>query len=247
VYQISTSSPNNPGGYSAARAQIYKEMLTGIIYDYQYASNNIGAPFMKFDGSPSNNSCDDRWYYTTGLPMADRINLFNVKAKYFNGTSTPIIPNNNNPGGGVNIIEVNFQPNQPTIKHYDNTVVIICDKNSLNKLNAGQLIAFQNPTISKDVNLTGGILNVYGNNAITGVTSTGTTNITITYADPNGTLGNQTVTYSVYITADTTNNLHKFPTDMEYFQVITGMTYNQFSGQCGTEIIDSLNNRYLKQ
>jgi hypothetical protein len=54
------------------------------------------------------------------------------------------------------------------------------------------------------------------------------------------------VTYNVNITADTTNNYHKFPTDVEYFQVITGMTYSQFSGQCSNQIgSDSLNNRYI--
>jgi len=249
VFQIPTVSPTNPNGFSSQRAQIYIRNLTGLVYDEQYASNNIGAPTFVYDddpGSQDGNTSPDRWIYTTSLPMADRINLFNVKAKYFNGTSITPVSNNSNPGGGVNIVEVNFQPTQTAIYHYDNTMVIICDKDSLQKLSAGQLISFQNPTISGDINTTGGITNVYGNNAITGVTSTGAQNITIQYANPDGVSGNITKTYpSVNITADTTNNYHKFPTDVEYFQVITGMTYSQFSGQCNSDIFDSLNDRYI--
>jgi hypothetical protein len=251
TFEVPVSGPSTPNGFSAARAQIYAQELTGVVYDLQYASNNIGAPYFVFNGKglTPDDEADDRWIYTTSIPMADRVNLFNVKAKYFNGTSTTPNPNNSNPGGGVNIIEVNFQPNQPTIKHYDNTIVVLCDKSSLSKLPAGQLIGFQNPTLSKDINLTGGIMNVYGNNAITGVTSTGSTSITVSYANPNGS-GNITKVYpSVDITATTTNNFHKFPTDIEYFQVITAMTYNQFSGMCDSSNSlgdDSLNNRYLK-
>ena len=246
AFPIPSIGPTNPNGYSAQRTQIYIQNLTGIVYDMQYASNNIGAPYFAFDGQIGSSNADDRWIYTTSIPMADRINLFNVKAKYFNGTATTPVLNNNNPGGGVNIIEVNFQPTQTAIKHYDNTMVIICDKDSLQKLTAGQLIAFQNPTISKDVNMTGGTTNVYGNNAITGVTTTGQTSITVQYANPDGVSGNITKVYPfVNITADTTNNFHKFPTDVEYFQVITGMTYSQFTGQCSSNIYDSLNDRYI--
>ena len=99
---------------------------------------------------------NDRWIYTTSLPMADMVNLFNVKAKYFNGGTT-------NPGGSVNRITVNFQPGQTSNFHYDNTMVILCDKAALQNLIPGQLISFQDPTQSKDVNLKGGITNEYGN------------------------------------------------------------------------------------
>ena len=237
-FDIPTISPSTPNGFLVSRAQVYKQELTGVIYDLQYASNNIGAPYLAH--TDTSDGSIRRYIYTTNIPVADRINLFNVKAKYFN-------PSTNNPGGGVNRITVNFQPSQTSNFHYDNTTVILCDKASLQNLTPGQLISFQNPTISKDINLTGGVTNEYGNNAITGITSTGLTTIKIYYAQLNG-VGNVTtpVTYQVNITADTANNFHKFPTDVEYFQVITGMTYSQFSGQCNpSSIVDSLNNRYL--
>jgi len=236
-FNIPVISPKNPNGFLTSRAQVYKQQLTGVIYDLQYASNNIGAPYLTSTDSSDNNLW--RFIYTTSIPVADRINLFNVKAKYFNNST-------NNPGGGVNRISVNFQPEQ-TEPHYDNTTVILCDKDSIQNLTPGQLISFQNPELSKDINLTGGVTNVYGNNSITGITSTGLTEIKVYYAKVDGT-GNVSspVTYNVNITADTTNNFHKFPTDVEYFQVITGMTYSQFSGQCSTELgFDSLNSRYI--
>jgi hypothetical protein len=124
TFRVPTRNPTTPTGYPAARASVYNQNLTGLLYDFQYASNNIGAPYMSFT-TIDDDGANDRWIYTTSLPMSDMLNLFNVKAKYFNGTSTTPNPNNSNPGGGVNIIEVNFQPNQPTIKHYDNTIVMI--------------------------------------------------------------------------------------------------------------------------
>lgn len=236
TFKIPTITPQTPTGYPSEYATIYQQNLTGVVYDYQYSSNNIGAPYMGYIDAASN--YDDRWVYTTSIPMADRINLFNLKAKYFNSGTT-------NPGGGVNIISVNFDPTQSVNYHTDNTIVIMCEKNSIQNLMAGQLITFQDPTKSNDVNLSGGILNVYGNNAITGTTITGSTNVIVEYANSDGS-GNLTQTYNnINITANTTNNFHKFPTDVEYFQVITAMTYNQFSGQCGTQIPESLNIRYF--
>jgi len=237
-FNIPTRGPNTPNGYESVVAQIFNQNLTGVLYDNQYASNNIGAPYVKYFTYPTDTG-NSRICYTTNLPISDKINLFNVKAKYFNSSS-------NNPGGGVNIISVNFNPQQSNY-HTDNTIVILCDKSSLQNLPPGQLIAFQNPTLTKDVNLTAGVLNTYGNNAITGVTSTGQTNITVFYANPDGSSGsNLQTTYSVNITATTENNYHKFPTDVEYFQVITGMTYSQFSGQCSNQIgRDTLNSRYI--
>ncbi len=64
TFNVPVRNPNNPTGYPAARASVYNQNLTGNLYDFQYASNNIGAPFMAFtqiDGEGAN----DRWIYTT--------------------------------------------------------------------------------------------------------------------------------------------------------------------------------------
>jgi len=176
------------------------------------------------------------YYLTLSLTLAERINLFNTKAKYFNQTP-------NNPGGGVNRIKTTFGINSNLGKyHYDNTIVIICDTNSLSQYSPGQLISFQNPNLSKDINLTNAIENQYGNNAITGTSAT-TTSFTVNFANPDGS-GNSGVTYTNIIqTGDSV--YHKFPIDVEYFQVITGMTYGSFSAKCSSDIVNSLNDRYL--
>jgi hypothetical protein len=241
TFTLPIKNPSNSNGFFPERALVYSQEFAGLNYDGQYASNNIGAPYLTKTLNQATDNVEDRWIYTTSLPMADRVNLFNLKTKYFDNSV-------NNPGGGVNRIKVSFETGS-TKFHYDNTIVIICDKGSVNNLNAGQIISFQNPSLTKDINLTGGLLNVYGNKSITGTTSTGLTNISIYYAKTDGT-GNVTtpVQYNVNITATTTNNYHKFPTDFEYFQVITGMTYSDFSGKCVTNEIgfNSLNERYLR-
>jgi len=197
-----------------------------------------------------------RYTHTLSLPIADRINLFNTKAKYFNETGQ-------NPGGGVNRIKVRFNPIIESSKfHYDNTIVLLCDKTNLSKLSSGQMISFQNPSFSKDINLSGSDLNVFGNNAITGdvktniITNLDSTNqitdyiipsISTEYANPNGN-GNLNVTYTnVTQTVDTNNviNFNKFPTDIEYYQVITGMTYDNFNDISVTLLNNSLNQRYI--
>jgi hypothetical protein len=193
-------------------------------------------------------------YFTSSLSVSERLNLFNTKGKYFNEGP-------NNPGGGVNRIKVTFQPdlnNSVTKYHYDNVIAIVCTPNATN-LEAGTMLSFQDFLQSKDLNVinTGTTLNDYGTNTITGTTiNTGTTSnpatISINYANPNGS-GNQSVSYN--IVAFSGDALYaKFPMDVEYFQVITGMTYSQYSGMCNSSSIsvigdwnnnNSFNNRFL--
>ena len=195
-------------------------------------------------------------YFSSSLTVSERLNLFNTKAKYFN-------ENPNNPGGGVNRIKVTFQPdlnNSTTKYHYDNVIAIVCTPNATN-LEAGTMLSFQDFAQSKDLNVinTGTTLNDYGTNTITGTTiNTGTTTnpatISIYYANPDG-LGNVATPVIYQITAATDDAQYaKFPMDVEYFQVITGMTYSQYSGMCNNSSIsvigdwdnnNSFNNRFL--
>ena len=249
VFKLPTfNAETNPTGFPPIRKIIFSTDFAGYAYDGQYGSSTIGAPYLQTEaittGVGSNTSVTNWDWFTNGLPIADRINLFNVKAKYFNQTA-------DNPGGGVNRITVNFQPTQPQ-PHYDNTVVILCDKSTLSKFVAGAMITFQNPTYSKDPNLKGGIKNKFGNYAVTGTTFTGQTNVQFNYANPDGSGNNlQTPNYLVRLfdgqySAKTTTNYHKFPIDVEYFQVITAMTYNQFNRQCVNQLPNSLNVKYFR-
>jgi hypothetical protein len=189
----------------------------------------------------------DRHIFTSSLTLAERINLFNNKAKYFDdflGT---------NPGGGHNRIKVTFDTslNNPLIKnHYDNVVVISCRPSQLSTFPVGQIVSFQDPSLSQDVNLTGVTsYNQYGTRSITGTSINDLPGSTINinysnYGAANG-LPVQTTVYQ--ITGNTDDATYaKFPMDVEYFQVITAMTYNTFSGACNPSSSNlSLNKRYL--
>ena len=211
--------------------------------------NSAGIPKPQQIVYELNGNQETDYVFSSSLTLSERVNLFNTKAKYFNGSPS------SNPGGGVNRIKVTFDPDlNATTYHYDNTIVILCDKNSLNNYTAGQMISFQNPGLTKDLNLISGNTNSFGNQAITGFTTTGNSvAISFQYADPNPAGSPITVNYNVKLTGSTEfsgtstgyNDYYKFPIDVEYFQVLTGMTYSEFTGHCGTIIPNSLNQRYL--
>jgi hypothetical protein len=197
-------------------------------------------------------------YFTSSLTIPERLNLFNTKAKYFNESG-------NNPGGGVNRIKVTFQPdlNVPTPTtnfHYDNVIAIVCTPNATD-LEPGTILSFQDFAQSKDKNVinTGTTLNDYGTNSITGTTiNSGTTSnpgtITINYANPDGS-GNMATPVTYQIVTFSGDPLYaRFPMDVEYFQVITGMTYLEYTGMCNSNTAtepndwnsnNSFNNRFL--
>ena len=185
--------------------------------------------------------------FTSSITLAERINLFNNKAKYFNDFGGA------NPGGGHNRIKVTFDTTlnaSATTFHYDNVVVISCRESQLSTFPAGQLISFQDPSLSQDVNLTGVTsYNQYGTKSITGTSindAPGST-ININYSNYGAATGLPVQTTVYQITGNTNDASYaKFPMDAEYFQVITAMTYNTFSGSCNPLASDlSLNKRYL--
>jgi hypothetical protein len=171
--------------------------------------------------------------FTNAIPMFERINLFNTKAKYFNEEW-------NNPGGGWNRIKVTFRPslNPPSVKyHLDNVIVIMVKPDKLTDLPAGQIITFQNPDLSKDPNLTGfTTLNQFNTPSATGQTiNQGTQLVAVPYANPNNngnTLGaSLNAIYQIDQGVDDAQN-YIFPADIEYFQVITAMTWDNYISQC---------------
>jgi hypothetical protein len=167
-------------------------------------------------------------YFTSSLTLSERLNLFNNKSKYFN--QDPI----NNPGGGVNRIKVTFKPElNAGVSHYDNVIAIVCDKNA-SSLNKGTIVSFQNSNLSTDPNLDNinSVLNVYGSYSITGTTINNGDNsnpaqIDISYANPNGDGSNLIVSYNITQNSDDAL-FAKFPIDIEYFQVISNLSYDEY-------------------
>jgi len=138
---------------------------------------------------------------SSDIPMAQRINIFNTRKKYFDG---------------VNRISVSFDyPSNTTTKHYDNTLSIL----SQSSLEPGTLLTFVGIENTTDVNF-----RFSGNsdfNGISGVTlQSGAGSITVNYAV------NQTtnVSETYFLNTGSTINNYKFPADLEYYQVLTAIT-----------------------
>tara|TARA_R110000803_G_scaffold199555_1_gene263623 strand:- start:673 stop:6012 length:5340 start_codon:yes stop_codon:yes gene_type:complete len=268
-YVSPTDSIAGPSGVLPLFNPSIKEGITSLLAGNQYiggdtpSPSGIGAPTpieVVYPRPTDNEKVDYRWYHTLSLPIADRVNLFNTKAKYFNQNA-----GYGNPGGGVNRVKVKFNPTvEPGKFHYDNTIILICNKSTLSRFSPGQLLSFQNPSYSKDINVNGlPAINDYGNNSVTGSTKTGvitgTTgnldnpgkfiipSVTVNWSRLDGS-GNDSTTYNNVSqpTGDTQSvDFHKFPTDIEYFQVITSMTYDEFNTDCVPQLSNSLNVRYL--
>ena len=164
------------------------------------------APFMD-DQDPDGNPYTGKKTYSLDLPLSERLNLFNVKSKYHTDSQK-------------NRIKVQVNPNANGSKyHYDNVLAIVCDPNSEQTLAAGTIVTFQNINNSADPNISGG----------TTGTSVNNTTVAVSYMNP-GNLGSNITTF-YNITGDTANtnkNKYLYPSDVEYFQVITATTVGDY-------------------
>ena len=240
----------------------------------KYTCNQISPYVVVEDNEDEDQVTIRNWRaFSTDLPLPERINMFNLKAKYFNNTNPNVSFNSTvssaNGGKGVNQIKVRFgkdlnSPSTPlsslplgTSSHLDNVMVIVVQDGVGSSFVQGQLVTFQDATMSSDINLTGATSNDYGTNSITGtpiLQSATTTSVNVTWANPTGvgTGSNNTTTY--LLTGGTNDGLfHQFPMDVEYFQVVTGMTYSNFMSQAGSSLENSLvrraftNNFYINR
>ena len=177
---------------------------------YGAGSSFAKAPFIKGGDNPMFKK--DTWSYD--IPLSERFNLFNVKANYHNSAN-----------GGYNKIKTKVNPNlNAGASHTDNVLVLVVDSGVASQIKSGTIITFQDTTKSNDPNISGG--------------TTGTTifnngspkQITMTYMKTDTTTGS--VNYM--ITGDSTNTKYEFPTDVEYFQVITGNTLSEYESLCSS-------------
>jgi hypothetical protein len=172
------------------------------------------------------NDNGDRWYPDD--------NATNVRDSY-------------NPWGGGNRIRVSFRPTlngyprttlpindwyntgiyQPY--HFDNVMLLMVRPEKLSEFTAGALVTFQSSELSTDPNITGSTTNQFGNNATIGITiNQGNQSINVDWAKFDGS-GNNTTTYQIDQGVDDAQ-YSKYPMDIEYFQVITGMTIGDIYG-----------------
>ena len=242
----------DPGAQDEITSQIVQQTVG------TYESNLLGTsyafrtPRVYVDSQDT----DLRLYFTQKLPLAERVNLMSFKGKFFGAYSDTTDPNLNgvnlfntatvgniDVGGGTNQIKVNFnyELNPDSTYHYDNTLVLLTE----NQYDSGTLLSFQNVFNTSDVNLSSTTENEFGNFAITG-TPINLQEVTVSSTDP--ITGHRVLTtYNVVQNENDDDKFLKFPTDVEYFQVLTSITYSQY-----VNIIDGLdgcspgNNGYQK-
>jgi hypothetical protein len=146
--------------------------------------------------------------YSETLPVGERINYFNLRDNYFSGK---------------NKIKVSFANdlNRETY-HYDNVIVVLSDA----LIQTGELLSFVNSNLSKDTNFK------YSGTTIDGEIFFGKPGsikiteqnkiITVKYAKTQDT--DEIKTYTLPVLTSITDTSY-YASDLEYFQVLTGMTY----------------------
>ena len=149
--------------------------------------------------------------YSETLPVGERINYFNLRDNYFSGK---------------NKIKVSFANDLNKFTyHYDNVIVVLSDI----LIETGELLSFINSSVSKDPNFK------YSGTTVDGETSFGKPGsikiseqnkiITVKYATTQD--KDDTKTYTLPVLTGITDTSF-YASDLEYFQVLTGMTYYDY-------------------
>lgn len=206
------------------------------LYDNEKYLLHAPQPFLwsaDKDGADVNR--DERYFaYPLSTTFPQRLNDFNLRDKYFNA------------GGQVNQIDTTINPSLASQSFTDQVVVILMSPGTISQIGIGNACTFQDPNFSNSqslnrlINLTGATLNQFGTNSITGTTLTGQTTVTINYADPTSptnSLSSQVVLNLPQVSLlPVTGNSSveqaylQYPTDVEYFQMVTGLTASDFFG-----------------
>ena len=210
----------------------------------------LKAPQPFLFGADKNAGADDRLFaFPTSVTFSQKLNEFNTRDKYFYSSTQ------SGPNTGVNKIKTLVNPQIPGSQpFYDQVVVMLMTQGTTAQLGVGNLVVFQDPNYvnpnfstpaNRLTNLTGATTNQFENNAITGTTITGTTGIVINYANPagptQGSLPANVIIVSPQVSqlpvqgnVNVEQSYLQYPTDTEYFQLITGMTYTNFIAQSNT-------------
>jgi len=196
---------NLSNGYFIAgepRLSFVKNILSGYNEEVNNSVENysIGVSRIHFR---VNDNDDREMLYSNDLPLGERINLFNTKSKYYEG---------------LNQISVSVEPSIPNnigINHFDNVLVFITYPEQI--LQSGDILSLVNPSSSNDPNV----------NKIEG-TIRKPENISLVFGDQNNRTLNRVATYSLPSGGTEDIMRYEYPSDIEYYQVITGMTLLDF-------------------
>lgn len=212
------------------------------------------------NGVPGNNIKDDRWFaIPSSVPYGQKLNEFNTRDKYFYSSTQ------NQINSGVNQIKTTVNPTLGSTPYYDQVIVVLMNQGSTQELGVGEIVTFQNPNYvnpnytspgNRLTNLTGATLNQFNTNSITGVTTTGTSiPKVVSYANPSNPLSS--LSANIFVVSPQVSQLPvigntsveqsylQYPTDIEYFQLVTGVTYNDFINLSNIGNVGFFPNTYL--
>jgi hypothetical protein len=207
------------------------------------AGNSAAAPLIRkipfWRGSIFGANVD---LFSTSLPIAEKLNLFNTKAKYFDNLTTQYGTNNTpSPGNvGWNQVYVTINPDENDYEdfyHTDNLLVLLVDSTAFTR---GTIITFQDPNESTDVNNNSQLFGT-GNFSGTSGVILEPESYTVRYANPDVTSSEPLLTTIYNMDGAYGNGLPGlqfsdgsrpgrtcYPSDIEYYQVIQDMTYAEF-------------------
>jgi hypothetical protein len=217
------------------QAQFNLDANVATIFTGQQGDTAFGTPFLQTgevafipNTTPSG---PNYWqlYFSSQVSWGEKLNQFSLKDRYYDNQTLsvfgyPYVNGNVNgaQGKGPNQIKVTYAPieNQGTY-HYDNTMILLMEESAQAVYSPGTMLTLTNPNNSTDPNI----------GSLTGVTfSSGT--FTVTYANQQNQTQNLTKNYTISpgsneIT-DYSNNTYRYPTDLEYFQVIDNVSVAEF-------------------
>ena len=173
------------------------------------------------------------------IHWAQTLNMMNSRARYFENQSviTTTIKNKD---------FQNVEQPSPPIK--DQPLIIICDPGTIASIGgSGSLITFNNLLNVNDPNLTGSTQNQFNSKSVTGTSDYNLTQLVnkqITYVNPvYNNESNSVTTVKLKLTKPTQD--YKFRGGVEYFQVITGGTLNNFNQYLQQPIYTSFIGQYV--
>jgi hypothetical protein len=166
------------------------------------------------------------WHFSSNIPYSEYLNTWWSKGRYFEPTSQEAasIETNSRYYYGSTRMRVTLEPdfNDPaTVYHMDNYQILVLDQQ--NQIpSAGTIVSFQDKNLSNDLNY----YDADNNNSFTSGSTNNLNNLTYKWTNPN----NAQPLYTTYNLTGFTEfkQTSGFPADIEYFQIITGLTIGEY-------------------
>jgi len=204
------------------------------IFTGQQGESSFGTPYLvtgvlNFNENPPSGTQAWGMYFSSQVSWGEKLNQFSLKDRYYDNQPLAIYgyPNQSgNVSGGIgkgpNQIKVTYAPiENGDAHHYDNVMILLMEESAQAVYSPGTMLTFTNPNNSLDPNI----------GSLTGVTfSSGT--FTVTYANKENLTENLSQQYTISTGSneitDYSNNTYRYPTDLEYFQVIDNVSVEEF-------------------